>query len=1210
MTREGRHFGPLAELAGSSSRFRGRARSRLSALALLAGVSLIARPATAADVTIDLFAPRVFASDGEGDFVSLPPDFDPSPRIFNATATDGGGSGTLKATPMSSGGGITLTSSGSCQAGASSGSVADADLVVEFTTTVPTFFSLTGRLEASDSDDLAESSVRLTSATVPGPPIVAVALPDQGEQEDVDATGPLPVGSYQLTLACTADIGMEPFAALAKFDFTLVVGQSLGSGACCLTGGTCVELALADCQAQGQFQGVGSACSTPGICAVPEDVVDWINGFGGGFGVDANWDPADVPGETQTARFQLSGNYQVQNAAARVRRALVRNGTVALTGGPLELLEQSLALPSATLQDGGRLNLLAGSEVRSSHVSVGAGGSTGSGASVSGTGTRWRSSARFTVGDASFGELLVANGGTLESAESRIGENAEGQATVEGEDTSWTTGNVGVGNFGPGTLSITDGGLVTSGEGRLGLTLAGFGFVEVLGASAGGRASKWQLDTLRVGAGGVGTLTIDDGGNVSAGVLAEVGSQSFGGVTVAKNPSSLDAVRLVVGAGPLGGSLNITGGGRVIALDTTLGAGDGDGDVTVDSGSSLDDTFDAGTLSVRRGTLRLDGSQNIALMKSTRAVVAGPAANVVVSGALAAWTTDTLRIGGTGGPGTVTLDGGSISVTTGELFVDSVGTLAGHGTIFMPASSLPFAVTQLGTISPAIAVEDPPEARLDGRRAAAALLGPAPLVIDGNLTLGASAVLRISVAGPGSFGILRVTGAATLAGTLELRFVEGFLPAAGAAFDVLEVEGAVRGGFERVVVRGVGERLPFTAGVANGVLTLTTLADAKACSGPDADDDGLADCERCDDCVDDDGDGLVDRADPDCAPAADGTGAGSGGDAAARKTLGKCAAAAATVGAKLSALVAKQLQSCTDAVLACLQTKPGDAGCLTKARTTCGKAATALAQGGKVRQKARLAIAKTCGSKSPGAPPAVSFATLVAASGLGFDAEVARCAALATPLATVDDVIACIDRATVCRASALFATRVPRVSELLGIGGLAASVPPCLPAATEEVGALGDPKTVGKPLGKCQKAIAAAAKLPARLTKGYGACAAAVRTCVQLDDPTACLGKASATCAKAVAKLPTVTGAADVKLRAAVTKACGELDVAALLAAKGLRFGTAAVRCRALGVVAIDSAAALATCLSREHACGAATLVEATTPRLRELLGRAGVPLP
>src|SRR5262249_5733207 len=94
--------------------------------------------------------------------------------------------------------------------------------------------------------------------------------------------------------------------------------------------------------------------------------------------------------------------------------------------------------------------------------------------------------------------------------------------------------------------------------------------------------------------------------------------------------------------------------------------------------------------------------------------------------------------------------------------------------------------------------------------------------------------------------------------------------------------------------------------------------------------------ENCDNCIDDDGDGLVDRADPDCAPPANGAGAGIG-DKDAGKAADKCAKTIRKAGAKLTANHVKQLGACEKAVADCVQLKPGDAACLAKAKATCGK---------------------------------------------------------------------------------------------------------------------------------------------------------------------------------------------------------------------------------------------------------------------------------
>jgi hypothetical protein len=82
---------------------------------------------------------------------------------------------------------------------------------------------------------------------------------------------------------------------------------------------------------------------------------------------------------------------------------------------------------------------------------------------------------------------------------------------------------------------------------------------------------------------------------------------------------------------------------------------------------------------------------------------------------------------------------------------------------------------------------------------------------------------------PPPAGPFVVTGDATLAGNLVLRFLNGFAPSAGNGFPVLEVGGTLTGDFSEVVVQGlVPGSFGFDPAVQNGLLTLTSTTDAVA----------------------------------------------------------------------------------------------------------------------------------------------------------------------------------------------------------------------------------------------------------------------------------------------------------------------------------------------------------------------------------------------
>ena len=358
--------------------------------------------------------------------------------------------------------------------------------------------------------------------------------------------------------------------------------------------------------------------------------------------------------------------------------------------------------------------------------------------------------------------------------------------------------------------------------------------------------------------------------------------------------------------------------------------------------------------------------------------------------------------------------------------------------------------------------------------------------------------------------------------------------------------------------------------------------------------------EDCENCVDDDGDALVDRADGDCRVPANGAGAGlDGADAA--KALDKCAKTIRKVGAKVAATVLKQLQACHKAVADCVQLKPGDTACLTKAAPKCAKAEAGVATAG---AKATDAIADACGA------PGVAAADLVSTAGLGFAGEVDACAArgVAT-VGSAADVGDCVRAQHVCGAARTFGAAVPRARELLVQGGWDAASLACL-----ETGASGGGSAIAaskrKALRKCDLAMQkAAARLFAGRTKAGQACGAAVFSCFQTKpgDPS-CVTKAGATCRKALAALPKLAGS----FASAIGKSCGAapLTPADLRASEGLGASAFADTCAALGVTSLATVADVGDCLARRVACRADQALENETPRLRELLSAAGAMLP
>lgn len=361
--------------------------------------------------------------------------------------------------------------------------------------------------------------------------------------------------------------------------------------------------------------------------------------------------------------------------------------------------------------------------------------------------------------------------------------------------------------------------------------------------------------------------------------------------------------------------------------------------------------------------------------------------------------------------------------------------------------------------------------------------------------------------------------------------------------------------------------------------------------------------ERCDDCVDDNGDGLVDYDDPDCQARADGNGAGSGSPKPEGKALVKCGKALQAAGSKLASARVKHLQKCLGATFACVQLKPNDDACVAKAKAACAKELGAVA-----KDRATLAakVGKAC------AAPAVALAALQDATGVGYAHESERCAAHGVgTLGAVADVAACVARLHECDAEAAVGFEMPRAAELLAFADRdPVADAPCLPHASSAftIG-LADP-TRAQAAAACAKAIAkSGAGFLGAKQKLVQKCASAVTVCVQTKPgDAACLTKAASTCSKAIAKIGGPTGI-EAKLAAGVLKKCSGLSAADLTGTDGLGFQDRSGDCTALGGP-LASATDVAACLVRQHECRAERMLESQTPRLRELLDLAGVALP
>jgi hypothetical protein len=203
-----------------------------------------------------------------------------------------------------------------------------------------------------------------------------------------------------------------------------------------------------------------------------------------------------------------------------------------------------------------------------------------------------------------------------------------------------------------------------------------------------------------------------------------------------------------------------------------------------------------GTFAQSGGTNTLNGSSSLFL-----AAQSGSTGSYTLnSGSLIA---SNIHIGGnglsSGGTGTFTFNSPATLNVSGSIFIYAGGTLAGNGTTSA-------SVFNGGTIDPGSS--------------------PSTLAI-GALTTQAEGKIQIDLAGttPGTqYDQLHVTGALTLAGTLQVSLAGGFTPAAGNSFDVLDW-GTLTGTFNTITLPALSSELAWNISqlYTTGVLSVTSV---------------------------------------------------------------------------------------------------------------------------------------------------------------------------------------------------------------------------------------------------------------------------------------------------------------------------------------------------------------------------------------------------
>ncbi len=305
------------------------------------------------------------------------------------------------------------------------------------------------------------------------------------------------------------------------------------------------------------------------------------------------------------------------------------------------------------------------------HIGEGT-GSNGT-VTVDGVGSTWANSRYLHVGESGTGTLTIQNGGAVSNViEGVIGYGSTGgiggvgTVTVDGAGSKWTnSAELYVArSYNTGTMTIQDGGAVSNTEGYIGFGEESNGTVTVDGAGSTWTNSVSLLigRSSNTGVGGIGTLTVKNGGVVSV-------NGGAGTVTLATR---------VVGATGTFGTLNIGAGGTAGTLEAAEVTG-GAGTATVNfdhneegytfapvlSGSlSVEHTGPGTTILNRANTYTGDTTVNAGTLGLDFSAPGAPTTNIINSSSALVLGGGTLYLNGKGVTDPATLNSQTFSKLT------------------------------------------------------------------------------------------------------------------------------------------------------------------------------------------------------------------------------------------------------------------------------------------------------------------------------------------------------------------------------------------------------------------------------------------------------------------------------------------------------------------------------------------------------------------
>lgn len=440
--------------------------------------------------------------------------------------------------------------------------------------------------------------------------------------------------------------------------------------------------------------------------------------------------------------------------------------------------------------------------------------------------------------------LTINSGATLTDPSATIGVNASSTgniATVAGTGSTWNngTGDLDIGFAGANNaLNINNSGSVIAGFGKIG-TLAGSNGNSVTISTLGNMALSGDL--LVGQSGNSNSLLVQSGGtlsNLNAFVGNSGTSSNTATITGAGSTWTINGT-LYTGVDGSNNLLTIANGGLVKAnavsnSDIVIGANSGSNNneiLVAGAGSTLQNTN--GTLYVGRSgsgnslSIQSGGlvsSKNVRIGGGTGSNGATDSNTAYVDGAGSTWNIGgTLRVGSNGTNSGLQITNGGVVSVTGNTFVGyAAGSTGNTISVAGSGSQLNLSTLTIGNVSGATneLVTVGPGATLNAT--SIALNAGNRLQVNGNVAasvsfgMASTSTLGIGI-GPSGNGLLQVGGAAGLAGTLDLSFLNGaYFTSPSHSYTVLDY-GSVGG--------------DFTGMSLGGSACLSTGVDAWNCAG-------------------------------------------------------------------------------------------------------------------------------------------------------------------------------------------------------------------------------------------------------------------------------------------------------------------------------------------------------------------------------------------